>query len=90
MRRQETFLDLTSDDARAEVVKTYDLKYAREAFDSMDESAYSASGALWVLNRRTIWMKSRRHIHLSGSIFYGKGVGFRARRWQRTILFRGK
>jgi hypothetical protein len=42
MPRQETLLDLTSDDARVEVVKTYDLKYAREAFDSMDESAYSS------------------------------------------------
>jgi len=44
MPKQETYFEHVTGDRRIEVVKTYDQMYAREAFDSMDESA---QGQLW-------------------------------------------
>ena len=39
MPKQEIFLEQKIGDRLIEVIKTYDQRYAREAFDSMDESA---------------------------------------------------
>ncbi len=39
MPQQETFLQQKVGDKTVEVIKTYDQAYAREAFDSMDETA---------------------------------------------------
>jgi hypothetical protein len=39
MPAQQTFLDRQTGDRRVQVVKTYDRQYAREAFNSMNETA---------------------------------------------------
>ena len=39
MRGQETYLELKRGDDSINVVKTYDAGFAREAFDSMDDTA---------------------------------------------------
>ena len=39
MPQQEIFLEQTVGDSQIAVLKTYDEQFAREAFDSMDESA---------------------------------------------------
>jgi hypothetical protein len=39
MPRQETFLERQIGDKRIEVIKTYDQRQAREAFDAMDEAS---------------------------------------------------
>lgn len=39
MPKQEVFFEQTTGDRRIEVLKTYDEQFAREAFNSMDESA---------------------------------------------------
>ena len=39
MHQQEIFFEQTTGDRRVEILKTYDQKYAREAFGSMDEAA---------------------------------------------------
>jgi hypothetical protein len=39
MPKQEVFFEQTTGDRRIEVLKTYDEQLAREAFNSMDESA---------------------------------------------------
>jgi hypothetical protein len=41
MPQQETFFEQTSGQIHVEVLKTYDRAYAREAFQSMNESAYA-------------------------------------------------
>lgn len=41
MPQQETFFEQTSGPLHVEVLKTYDRTYAREAFESMNETAYS-------------------------------------------------
>jgi hypothetical protein len=39
MPKQETFLKEIAGTVRVEVIKTYDLSFAREVFDEMDDSA---------------------------------------------------
>ena len=41
MPQQETFFEQSSGQLHVEVLKTYDRAYAREAFESMDEAAYT-------------------------------------------------
>jgi hypothetical protein len=44
MPRQETFLEKQIGDRRVEVIKNYDIRQAREAFDEMNEAAQAS---LW-------------------------------------------
>jgi hypothetical protein len=41
MPAQETFLDQQIGDKRIEVIKTYDTRQARDAFDEMDEASHA-------------------------------------------------
>lgn len=41
MPQQQMFFEQQSGDSRIEVLKTYDISYAREAFEQMDETAHS-------------------------------------------------
>jgi hypothetical protein len=41
MPQQETFFEQTSGSLHVEVLKTYDRTYAREAFETMNETAYA-------------------------------------------------